>query len=236
MTSPIPETQYVPASPSMLASRTSEAIGRNPDRRTGVVAGFDNGILTITVSGGATERVGYLSSYEPAVGDIVCLIQQRSTWLCIGRLSAASDPALPPGAMLGGVLFVSGGTTVLNSGTEAVITGYQFTVELPSDHLIQIRGLYALDNNTNDADFPFMRIRENNVSGTVVYGAYSPINQGHVGTVQRVEHWFRTGPLVTTKTYVMTGQRLFGAAVFNVSRFGLFGAFDHGRATNVITL
>lgn len=95
MTSPIAPTQYPPASNAMLASRTSEAIGRNPDRRTGVVTAIDGGVVTVQIAGGATERVSYLATYAPVVGDVVALIQQRSTWLCLGRIPSADEPAGP---------------------------------------------------------------------------------------------------------------------------------------------
>jgi len=238
MTSPLAPGQYVPASQAMLASRTSEAIGRNPDRRTGVVSAIDSGVLTVEVAGGATERVGYLASYEPAVGDVVALIQQRSTWLCIGRLVASDggDGGALPGVLLGGVLFSTPGTTTLTTGAEAAVTGYVFTVTLPADRLVEIRATYIVDNNTSDLDFPFMRLRENSLAGPQIYGAYSLIGQGHVGVVQHVEYWMRTPATVETKTYVLTAQRTFGAATINISRYGIFGAIDHGRSTNVTVL
>lgn len=124
MTSPIPPTGYLPASQAMLASRTSEAIGRSPDRRTGVVASFDGGILTVTVSGGATERVGYLADYRPVVGDVVALIQQRSTWLCLGAMGNPDEP-LPPSS---NGIAVDGPPAGLNaSGAWITITGSSFT-------------------------------------------------------------------------------------------------------------
>ena len=236
MTNPSAPTVYQAASPNMLASRTSEAIGRNPDRRTGVVSAVGtDGSLTVTVSGGASERVGYLASYEPVVGDVVALVQQRSTWLCIGRLTLDGAPGGVPGTALGGVLFVTGATTTFNDGVEHLITGYQFTTFLPAGHLIQVRATFLVDNNTNDLDLPFMRIRETNISGTVVYGAYSMLINGHIASVQSAETWFRPAA-DATKTYVLTGQRVFGAATYNIARFGTFAAFDYGRSPNVVTL
>lgn len=91
MTDPIAPTQYPPASQAILAARTSEAIGRSPDRRTGVVTTISAGVLTVAVSGGDTKNVGYLASYLPAVGDVVCLLLQRSTWVCLGKLASPAD-------------------------------------------------------------------------------------------------------------------------------------------------
>lgn len=230
-----PNTPALPGSPQLLASRTAEAIGRAPDRRTGVVASIDGGVLTVSVGGGATERVGYLASYEPVVGDVVALVQQRSTWLCIGRMVAFDDVPVVAGAAFGGVLFATGASTVINSGTEAIVTGYTFTADLPAGHLVRIHALYTVVSSTSDSDFPFMRIRETDLAGAVVYGAYSPVNQNAAPTVQRIDLWMRP-TAAATKTYVMTAQRLFGAATFTISRFGLFAAFDHGRSPNVTTL
>lgn len=86
---------YWPATPATLAARTAEAIGRNPDRRTGTVVSFSAGILTVSVGGGDPEQVGYLGSYlNPTPGDVVALVLQRSTWLCLGRIFGEGQ--LPP--------------------------------------------------------------------------------------------------------------------------------------------
>lgn len=92
MTSP---GSFLPGGQRQLASRTSEAIGRNPDRRTAVVTEFVDGELSVSVGGGDARKIGYIDSYDPVVGDVVAIVLQRSTWLCIGRLADALNP-LPP--------------------------------------------------------------------------------------------------------------------------------------------
>lgn len=221
----------------MLASRTSEAIGRSPDRRTGVVREApQGGLLSVLVSGGATERVGYLTSYEPVVGDVVMLVQQRSTWVCVGRFARDTESGIVPGTVLGGVLFATPATTTFSDGAEHLISGYEMTSTLPAGHLIEILCTYLVDNNTNDADLPFMRIRENNISGAVVWANYSMITNGHVSTLQTIQLWMRLAS-TATKTYVLTAQRLVGGGVtFNFYRHGVFAAFDHGRSPGIVTL
>jgi hypothetical protein len=89
---------FLAGAPRALSTRTSEAIGRNPDRRTGTVLSFDAGELTVQIAGGQVARAGYLESYTPVVGDVVSLILQRSTWLCLGKLvdpTAAAPPVVP---------------------------------------------------------------------------------------------------------------------------------------------
>lgn len=86
---------YLPGSSMQPSSRISEAIGRPADRRTGTVVAFTGGVLSVSVGGGEPEAVGYLSSYPPVVGDVVCLVLQRSTWVCVGRLADSAAP-LPP--------------------------------------------------------------------------------------------------------------------------------------------
>lgn len=81
------------SSQGTLASRTSEAIGRPPDRRTGTVVSFTAGVLRVSVGGGDAEEVGYLAGYRPQVGDVVILVLQRSTWVVLDRIG---DPAVPP--------------------------------------------------------------------------------------------------------------------------------------------
>lgn len=122
MTSPAPGV-YLPGSQAAPSARFSEAIGRPADRRTGTVVAFSAGVLTVSVGGGEPEDVGYLSSYAPVVGDVVCLVLQRTTWLCIGRLNDSTS-VLPPSSESNWFAGPSGSN---NTSTYAVVTGTGIT-------------------------------------------------------------------------------------------------------------
>lgn len=94
MTSPLPPRGLPSGARGSLADRTAQAIGRNPDRRTGTVISFDAGseTLTVSVGGGDPEQVGYLGTYTPTPGDVVALVRQRSTWLCLGDIRGVNSP------------------------------------------------------------------------------------------------------------------------------------------------
>lgn len=220
------------SSQATLASRTSEAIGRPPDRRTGVVVSFASNKLMVSVGGGEAEEVGFIDTYAPLVGDVVILILQRSTWVCIGRL-AATGAALPvrSGEILGGILSNSIASVTFNDGVEHLIPGYSFTVTVPVGHLIELHATWTPDNNTSDADFPFYRIKQD---GVTAHGSYKPCLNGHVGHQVFFSHWFV--PIVTAAhTYTITAQRAFGTATFDVFRDvgDVFLAIDHGVPQNL---
>lgn len=109
----------------MLAARTSEAIGRAPDRRTGTVVSFVSERLTVSVAGGDPEEVGYLDSYQPEPGDVVILILQRSTWVCIGRIANPTSPFAAP-QQNGQQVTASG--QVSNSAVYVNIPGLSFQI------------------------------------------------------------------------------------------------------------
>jgi hypothetical protein len=93
---------FLPGAQRALSSRTAEAIGRNPDRRTGTVLSFTDGELTVQVAGGSIVKAGYLDTYiNPAEGDVVALLLQRSTWLALGRISDQNP--VPPVQVTNGV-------------------------------------------------------------------------------------------------------------------------------------
>lgn len=127
---------FLPGAQRSLASRTSEAIGRNPDRRTGTVISFDDGELVVQVAGGAIAQAGYLASYLPIVGDVVALILQRSTWLALGKI-ADQTPTAPPVVFTTNGVHVAPGTEFSNSTAWKSIggTSFAFTKQAPTTRL-----------------------------------------------------------------------------------------------------
>lgn len=64
--------------------------------RTGIVVGANvTSTTTLLVSiGGSTIETGVLSSYSPVIGDVVVVVNQRSSWVTIGTPNTVNNPVV----------------------------------------------------------------------------------------------------------------------------------------------
>lgn len=211
MTSPL----LLPTSQAGMASRTSEAIGRPPDRRTGTVVSFVDRVLSVSVGGGDPEDVGYIDSYSPVVGDVVILVLQRSTWVCLGKLVDATQPAPTPedtpGSVVAGLRFNSFANIVWTDNVEHLLPGYSFAATVKAQNWYQLRASFLTSNTTTAADQAQMVLREN---GVALYTIYKPCLGGHVFLQTEMVYWFRAAA-DGTFTYTLNAQRTFGAATYS---------------------
>lgn len=231
MTSPDP---FLNSSSRALSSRTSEAIGRNPDRRTGVVVSFEDGVLMVRVAGGNVTRCGYLDSYMPIVNDVVALVLQRSTWLCLGRMENRLGTGVPVGAIIGGVRFLTFTSLINISGAETLIPNYTMTIPVVENHLVGIRVQFRVRASAPTGGAPFSRIREDDLTGPSIYEEFVQLQ--HVPTNNHViNNWMAWHRPTTTgmKTFVFTAQS--AAGTFNYAHGGgdAFLAFNYGLAPQI---
>lgn len=223
---------------SGIGPRTGEAIGRPPDRRTATVLSFTDNVLTVELRGGAVEEVGWVDSYEPNVGDVVFLVAQRSSWLCIGVAGQNGGGGIPVGGLAGGVIFNAFVAGVNVSTVETQVPDFLFTANLKANRLYSIRAQFRTKANATTTEFPFVRIRRDSLAGPVYYEEYAkgstPSTSRH--TINIYETWIRL-PADTTATFLLTAFVTSGAT-WNVTHGGgdCFVALDHGFATNVTSV
>jgi hypothetical protein len=85
-----------------MAQALQATLARPAVGKTGTVTAVTATSLTVLVAG-TTVPAAYLSSYSPAVGDLVALIRQDSTWLVLGDLAGVGpNLVLNPGFEQGG--------------------------------------------------------------------------------------------------------------------------------------
>jgi hypothetical protein len=70
-----------------LAQQTQKTAGIGNGMRTATVAAVSGNVVTISVTGTQfSTGVGVLASYTPAVGDVVAVFRQDSSWLVLGKV------------------------------------------------------------------------------------------------------------------------------------------------------
>lgn len=76
---------------TQLAKQTQKTAGIPNGMRTATITAVSSTAITISVSGGQfTAGVGVVTSYVPIVGDTVAVFRQDSSWLILGKTSAAN--------------------------------------------------------------------------------------------------------------------------------------------------
>lgn len=74
-----------------LAQQTQKTAGIPNGMRTATIVAVGTSSITISVAGGNfTAGVGVVTSYVPIVGDTVAVFRQDSSWLILGKTSAAN--------------------------------------------------------------------------------------------------------------------------------------------------
>lgn len=108
--------------------------------RVGTVSAFDpSGVaLQVQVQGGVLENVGFLQSYQPAIGDSVLLALNGQTWIALGSLNQhvggfAARQTVPAGQTLATVRFV-----IPTNMTELVV-GYSARCAKPATDVDDLR-------------------------------------------------------------------------------------------------
>lgn len=198
---------FLPGAQKSLSSRTSEAIGRNPDRRTGTVLSFLEGELSVQVAGGQVFRAGYLDSYQPVIGDVVSLVLQRSTWLVLGRLEDNLGGGAPIGGLLGGVRWLTfANVLVTNSGVQQLVPEYLITVPVRAGNLIAVRAQFRARSQAATTAAPSMQIREGtSATDPSIFAEYAQLQHSptHNHAINNFTSWHR--PSVTgMQSYVLT--------------------------------
>lgn len=70
-----------------LAHQVQTTAGIPNGMRTATVAAVAGSVVSISVAGGTfSSGVGFLASYTPAVGDVVAVFRQDSSWLILGKV------------------------------------------------------------------------------------------------------------------------------------------------------
>lgn len=199
---------FLPGAQKSLSSRTAEAIGRSPDRRTGTVVSFIDGALNVQVAGGAVVSAGYLDSYQPTVGDVVAIVLQRSTWLVIGRLEDSAGGGAPVGGLLGGKRWLTfANVLITNSGVQQLVPEYAITVPVRAGNLIAVRAQFrARSQSGATTSAPSLAIVEGTVAtDPAIYVEFAQLqhNPSNNHAINVFCAWHR--PAVTgMQSYVLT--------------------------------
>ena len=94
-----------------LAHQTQKTAGIGNGMRTATIAAVNGNAVTLSISGGLiTSGVGVVDSYTPAVGDVVAVFRQDSSWLVLGAITPPASGIGPRNIQTGTVLFNSPGT------------------------------------------------------------------------------------------------------------------------------
>jgi hypothetical protein len=87
-----------------LAHQTQKTAGIGNGMRTATVTAVSGRVVTLDVAGGQfSSGVGCLSTYVPAVGDVVAVFRQDSSWLILGAVGVSNGPQ-PRATQTGSVL------------------------------------------------------------------------------------------------------------------------------------
>lgn len=108
-----------------LAHQTQKTAGIGNGMRTATIAAVNGNAVTLSISGGLiTSGVGVLDSYTPAVGDVVAVFRQDSSWLVMGAIT-------PPASGMGPRNIQTGSLTVAISAAISSVTPVTFPVPFP---------------------------------------------------------------------------------------------------------
>lgn len=69
-----------------LATVTQGAIGVKTSSVVGVVKTVAGAVVTVTIGGTDVQPAGRCGAYTPAVGDVVVLLLQDTSWLIIDKI------------------------------------------------------------------------------------------------------------------------------------------------------
>lgn len=81
-------------SSAILAASVASSLPPDAGMRTGVVTAVQTNTVTVTVSGATLNKMPYLSSYSPVVGDNVNIVRTDEAWLVIGTSGLKSNTPL----------------------------------------------------------------------------------------------------------------------------------------------
>lgn len=110
-----------------LAHQTQKTAGIGNGMRTATVTAVSP--VTISINGGEfSSGVGVLDSYVPAVGDVVAVFRQDSSWLILGATGVSLGPQ--PRATL------TGTTPVNVAGVDSIIIPVTFSLVFPAPPIV----------------------------------------------------------------------------------------------------
>lgn len=205
--------------------------------RVGTIVSVDP--VQVSIQGTVFNDAGFLGDYAPQLGDVVTVLGQSavsadgSSWLVLGE--ASTGPSARADVR---VLAATGRDDTFDSATftttEVVIGGsWNLTVPLPAGHLVELFMTFNLALNTGVANHVTMRIREDSLTGTQVFGKHFLLGPGNNYYSQVISAWLYPN-LSVDQLYVVTAVApIAGTGQFNVAAGDIFIARDHGLASFV---
>lgn len=225
-----------------LADATAATPGQPSTARVGTV----QAINPIQIEMGATiiqaESLGFLTDYNPVVGDQVALLGQSvdgssssgSTWLVLGAINQhipSSRPELQILAMTQRSASFDSPTYTVAAGEQLIGGNINLTVPLKAGHIIGLHLTFHHANNNGVAAITRVRFRQDSLSGAQVQSKDYLPGPGNLYIGGRLDAWLR--PTVTqNQLYVITTQAIIagtGQWGFGASSDAFF-AVDHGPA------
>jgi hypothetical protein len=221
---------------SLLDAITKDR-GQPSNIRVGTVVGLSP--IQVSVQGTIFADVGVLNDYAPQLGDTVLLAGQSavsadgSSWVVLGASSGLPSPR-PDVRVLAAKSRTGNFDSATFTTTEVVIGGsWNLTVPLPGGHLVELFMTLNAALTTGVNNQLLLGIREDSISGTVVYSKNHLCGPGNNYYAQTISVWVRP-PVNKTQLYVLTARApVAGTGQINVGAGDIFIARDHGLVSTM---